>query len=380
MSNRSKATAAPVDVAAYVRKCAAAMAEVLASRMGGSGQLSDFARQFAGMSLLEMARDHLELLGRSTRGLDRFALVGEALSFRSGMLGTTDFPAILADAGNRRLRAGYEQAATTYQAWARRGPDANDFKSIQVVQLSAAPDLLRTSEHEEFQYGTLKDGGETYGVVTYGRIVRLTRQALVNDDLRAFGRMAEAMGAAARRLENRLVYAQLTANANMADGVPLFHASHGNLGTGAASALDLEALAEGRRAMRLQKGLAGEELALAPAHLLVPASLEQVAHQLTSSAYVPAKPADVNEFRQGGRASLDPIVEPLLDSASSAAWYLSAGSSQVDTVEYCYLAGHEAPSFDVKEGFEFDGVAFRGRHDFGAKVIDHRGLYRGNGL
>lgn len=348
--------------------------------MGGTAPLGDFARQFAGMSVLEMAREHIELLGRSTRGLDRFQLLSEAMSFRSGMLATTDFPAILASAARKRLRDGYEQVPSTFRQWARRGPDANDFKGISVVQLSAMPDLLRVSEHSEFTYGHLREGAETYAVLTYGRIVSLTRQALINDDLRAFGRVAEGMGASARRLENRLVYAQITGNANLSDGIPLFHASHANLGTGAGSALDEDALAEGRRAMRLQKGLAGEPLALKASHLLVPTSMEHLAYQLTSSAYMPTSPGSVNEFREGGRAALTPVVEPLLDQASTVAWYLAANSGGIDTVEYCHLLGQEEPALDVEPGFDVDGVSFRARHDFGTKSIDFRGLYKGAGL
>lgn len=347
--------------------------------MGGTGELSDFARQFGGMSVLEMVRDHVELVGRSTRGMDRFELSAEAFSFRSGMLGTADFPSILADAGRRRLRAGYEQAAATYELWARRGPDATDFREMKVVPLSAAPDLLRTSEYQEFQYGRMGEGAEAYSVVTFGRIVHLTRQALINDDLRAFGRLTESMGAAARRLENRLVYAQLTGNANMSDGTALFHASRGNLGTGAGSALSESALTVGRTAMRLQKGLAGEELALKPSHLLVPASLEQLAYRFTSESYEPATTAAISEFRKGGRAALEPVIEPLLDGASTLAWFLAANSGHVDTVEYCYISGDNGPAIDVKDGFELDGTAFRVRHDFAAKAIDYRALYKASG-
>ncbi len=47
----------------------------------------------------------------------------------------------------------------------------------------------------------MKDGAETYAVVTHGRIVALTRQAIINDDLRGFDRLVSAFGNSARRLE-----------------------------------------------------------------------------------------------------------------------------------------------------------------------------------
>ena len=131
--------------------------------------------------------------------------------------------------------------------------------------------------------------------------------------------------------------------------------------------------------MRLQKGLAGEELNLAPASLIVPAALEQTAYQLTSSQYTPATKAEVNEFRMGGRTSVDPIVEPILDASSATAWYLAANNAQVDTVEFCYLDGAEGPVVESEVGFEVDGITFKCREDFAAKVIDFRGLYKSAG-
>lgn len=349
-------------------------------RIAPRTQLDDNGRQYRGMSLLEMGREFLESNNVACRGLDRMALATRMLTFRApGFHTTADFPSLFANVANKRLRAAYDENPGTYTMWARRAPNAPDFKNISVVQLSGAPDLLQTNEHGEFKYGTMQDGAEAYAVLTYGRIVALTRQAIVNDDLRGFDRLVGAFGNSARRLENRLVYAQLTANAALSDGTALFHANHGNLGTGAGSALQFSALSAGRTAMRLQKGLQGEELNIAPGQLIVPAALEQTAYQLTSSQYTPALKSEINEFRQGGRTALEPIVEPLLDASSATAWYLSASNSQIDTVEYAYLDGAEGPVIETEMGFDVDGVSYKCRLDFAAKAIDFRGLYKANG-
>jgi hypothetical protein len=356
------------------------IAEALMHRVDARAQMTDNGRRFRGMSMLELGRDMLETAGVNTRGMDRMQLAGRMLTFRSGGFHTTsDFAGITANVANKRLRAGYEENPGTYTRWARRAPNAPDFKTIKVVQLSAMPDLLKVNEHGEFKYGSVSDGAEDYSVLTYGRIVALTRQAIINDDLRAFDRMVSGFGAASMRLENRLVYAQLTSNPVMSDAVALFHATHANLGTGAGSALSLTSLKAMRAAMRVQKGLAGEELNVAPSYLIGPAALEQDMYQYTSSNYVPAKPTDVNEFRTGGRTALEPIVEPILDGVSATAWYGVAASSQVDTVEYCYLDGAEGPVIESEVGFEVDGLSLKARLDFAAKVIDFRGLYRAVG-
>lgn len=365
-------------------------AEAIHHRVDPKVKLTDNGRQYRGMSMLEIGRDWLEARGINTRGMDRMSLAAKLLNFRSlgdnfqlrsgGMLTTSDFGHVLADVANKRLRMGYEENPGTYTRWARRAPNAPDFKNIKVVQLSALPDLLQVNEHGEFKYGKMTDGAESYALLTYGRIVSMSRQSLVNDDLRAFDRVVTGFGASAQRLENRTVYAQLTANANLGnDNVALFHATHANLGTGAGSALQFSALDSGRTAMRLQKGLQSEELNIVPSTLIVPAKLEQTAYQLTSSQYVPAVQSAVNEFRQGGKTALDPVVEPILDAVSQTAWYLAASNSQVDTVEYCWLDGAEGPVLESEMGFEVDGISFKCREDFAAKVIDFRGLYKANG-
>ncbi len=360
----------------------AGIEQAILHRIAANTQLDDNGRQYRGLSLIEMGRDFLEAHGQQTRGLDRMTLASRMLNFRAGgPMGTSDFSSLFANVANKRLRSAYDENAGTYALWARRAPNAPDFKNMSVVQLAGAPDLLQTNEAGEFKYGAMSDGGETYAMLTYGRIVSLTRQAIVNDDLRAFERMVSAFGFAARRLENRTVYAQLTANAALADTGALFNATavttaggHANLLT--SSALAIGTLTAGRTAMRLQKGLQSEELNLAPSFLIVPAALEQTAYNLTSANYVPATKAEINEFRAGGRTALTPIVEPVLDANSATSWYLAAANSQVDTVEYCYLDGAEGPVIESEIGFETDGVSYKCRLDFAAKAVDYRGMLK----
>lgn len=360
--------------------------EAFAHRVDPKTKLTDNGRQFRGMSLMEMGREHLERSGFDTRGIDRMQLATQILNFRSGgMLGTSDFANLLANVANKRLRSGYEENMPSYQRWARRAPDAPDFKSMSVVNLAGAPDLLQVNEHGEFKYGAMTDGKETYSLVTYGRIVSLTRQALINDDLRGFDRLVGAFGNSAARLENRTVYAVLTANAALSDTGALFNATavttaggHANLTSGG-TAISVASLGVGRTAMRLQKGLQSEELNLTPSFLIVPAAQEQLAYQYTSANYTPATASNINEFRAGGRTALEPIVEAILDANSATAWYLAANTGQIDTVEYCYLQGAAGPVIESEVGFEVDGISYKCRLDFAAKAVDFRGLYKNVG-
>lgn len=357
------------------------MQDAIMSRMDPRAQLTDAGRQYRGLSLVEMAREALDgLLGVSTRGMSRNEIASRAFAVRAGGHHTTgDFPSLLGGVGARRLRAAYELAPSTFQLWARQAANLPDFRITNVLSVGGAPELKKLNEAGEYTYGTISEDATGYRAFSYGRAIGLTRQMFVNDDLGSFDRLLTRFGESARRLENRLVYDQITGNPTMQDGTALFHASHGNLLT-TGSALSLENMAKARAAMRKQKDLDGKTtLNLTPAYLLVPSDLEQLAYQFTSSNYVPAKASDVNEFRQGGRTAVEPIVEPLLDELSVASWFLAARSGQIDTVEYAYVDGSEGVRTETFASEDIDGVKIRATLDFAAKVIDWKGLQKATG-
>lgn len=356
------------------------MEEAILNRMDPRAQLTDNGRRFRGMSLTEMAREALQGLGVNTRGMTRNDLATAAFRTRAAGYHTTgDFPSLLGGVGSRRLRAAYEASPSTYQLWARRAANLQDFRITNVLGVGGAPELKKLNEAGEYTYGTISEDATGYRAFSYGRAIAMTRQLFVNDDLNAFDRLLTRFGESARRLENRLVYDQITGNPAMQDGKALFHADHGNL-LAATSTLTLENMGKLRTQMRKQKDFDGKtQLNLAPAYLIVPSELEQTAYAFTSSNYTPAKLTDVNEFRQGGRTAVEPIVEPILDEVSTGAWYMAARSGQIDTVEYAYVDGSEGVRTETFASEDIDGVKVRATLDFAAKVIDWRGLQKASG-
>lgn len=333
------------------------------------------ARQYRGMSLVELAREAIEAAGGNTRGMSKNELAGAALNVTraGGMNSTSDFPLILANVANKTLRRAYEMAPQTWRPIVRE-VSAADFKEMQRVQLGDAPRLERVNEGGEFKRGTISEAKEAYSIATYGKVVAITRQTIINDDLGAFTRLPELFGRAAADLESDTVWAIITANAAMADGVALFHASHANLGT--AAAIAVASLGEARKLMRLQTGLNGENLNVMPKFLVVPAALETIAEQyLTSTQVIYTKGSDVNPM--AGKLQL--LTEPRLDASSATAWYLAADPAAIDTIEVAYLDGQRGVYLESREGFDVDGVELKARLDFGAAAIDHRGLVKNAG-
>jgi hypothetical protein len=329
----------------------------------------DLGRDWAGQTLLDLAKECLEIAGTRTRRLPRHEIAKLALS-------TSDFPSILADVANKTLRQAYEAYPRTFLPFSRRR-SAVDFKNINAVQLGEAPSLMKVNEKGEFTHGSIAESKETYKLATYGRIVSITRQTIINDDLSAFTRIPAGFGVAAATLESDTVWGIITSNPAMGDGVALFHANHANLNTGAGSALALTGLGAGMAAMAKQKGLDGVTvLNVQPRYLVVPVALQLAAFQMIAPNLAPAKSADlVPDYIR----ALTPIAEPRLDAASTTAWYLFASPDQIDTIEYAYLEGQDGVYIETRQGFDVDGVEIKARLDFGAKAIDWRGLQKNLG-
>jgi phage major head subunit gpT-like protein len=334
-----------------------------------SHEMTDAATQWRGMTLLEMARHFLEAEGTRMRGMSRDEIATRSLQT------TSDFPMILVNVANKTLRKAYKNAPRTFQSFCRQ-VTASDFKSMQRVQLGEAPSLEKINESGEYHRGALGETQESYRVETYGKIISISRQVLINDDLDAFTRIPQLFGVAAANLESDVVWSIFTSNPKMGDNTALFHTNHKNLAS-TASPLSMTSVGKGRAAMSKQVGLDGKTvLNVRPAYLIVPAALEMTAEQMVAQNMMPSKTTDV--VPQSVR-TLSVIPEARLDTASETAWYLIANPNQIDTIEYAYLEGQTGVYIETRVGFDVDGVEIKARLDFGAKAIDWRGMYKNSG-
>lgn len=324
---------------------------------------SDQGRHFAGMSLLRLCEEILTIGGVNVRGMSSREIATRALS-------TSDLANVVGAIYNKTLLAGYESAPRTFVGVFRMTTNA-DFKAMNRIRLSGAPSLEEVKEGGEFKYGKLTDEKETYSLASYGKILPFTRQTIINDDMDALVRIPMMFGRAAADLESDIVWAILAANAALQDGVALFHANHANLAASGA-APSVTTLGAARTAMRKQTGMEGRIINIMPRHVIVPANLETTVDQLMTSI-TPAQPSNAvpNSIR-----SLNPVVEPRL---ADTVWYMAADYNQVDTIEYCYLEGNQGVYIETREGFNIDGIEVKARHDFAAKAIDYRGLYKNPG-
>lgn len=324
------------------------------------------AREFRGMTMMELARDYLGRTGISVRGLGRLDIAGSALGMRYGALTTSDFANALSNVANKRVRAAFQAAPQTFRPIVTTGT-LPDFKPKNIIGLGDAPALLLVPENGEFKRGAISDTGQTYRLQTYGRVIPITRQAIVNDDQNLFGRIPTMFGRKAADLESDLVWGLLISNVVMGDGLPLFHTSHGNVAT-TGGAINVANVGAARLALRNQKSNEGSFLNLQAEYLIVGPAKETEAEQFLATILA-NQTSNVNPF--AGKLQL--IVEPRITDNS---WMLSTSPDAFDTITLDHLLGQEELFTDTRVGFDVDGVENKARLDVGAAPLDYRGFYK----
>lgn len=336
--------------------------------------------EFVSMSPVELAREYLRHVNTPFGGMSRDAVVGLALNTR-GLIShsTSDFANILEDVANKSLQIGYNEAPETWTMWCRTG-SLPDFRQGNRPNLSAFGDLQIVYEDGEYTYGSFSDLKEVLTLATYGKLFSISRQALVNDDLDALGRIPAAMGRAASRTVGDLAYNVLINNPTMnQDATALFDATHGNfVAGGSGAAPSVATINAARVAMGTQTDPSGAAiLNIVPKFLICPRALEGTALQIQMAEKDPAIAS--GEAPNFVRGTFETVAEGRLDANDPAAWFMAADAGAVETIEVAFLEGQSSPYMETQNGWSTDGAAYKVRIDAVAAPLDFRGLYMNDG-
>lgn len=321
-----------------------------------------------GNTLLELARSSLEAAGINARGMDKREVVAAAFT-----QSTSDFPILLTDAIHRTLLSAYAVQALTWQRFCKRG-SVSDFRAHNRFRVGSLGNLLPKNELGEYKSVAIPDGEKsTISAGTKGYIINLSREIVINDDLGAITDQAAAMGRAAARTVEADVYALINSNSGLgpvlADGKTLFHADHGNIGTG--GAMSTTTFNEFRVLMGMQKDVSGNDyLDISPAVLLVPLGLEAGAKLLNQAQYEPS--TSKNSYTPNISLGMfrDIVGTPRLTGTRYSAF---ADANEAPAIEVAFLDGNDAPFLEQEAAFTTDGTSFKVRLDYGVAGHDYRG-------
>ena len=323
---------------------------------------------YRGHKLMDLARASLARAHIKTDGMLPMEIVAAAFT-----QGTSDFPVLLENTMHKALQSAYAKAALTWNRFCATG-SVSDFRAHNRYRLGSFGSLDAINELGEFINKSIPDGEKgSITASTKGNLINLSRQAIINDDLGAFVGLSGMLGRAAARTVEVDVYALLALNAGlgptMADAKTLFHADHGNIGTGAA--LTMASVDADRVFMASQRDVSGNDyLDLRPAVLLVPIGLGGTARTINQAEYDPDTANKLNKPNVVNGLYRDIVDTPRITGTRR---YSFADATEAPVLEVAFLDGNQEPYLEVQDGFDVDGARYKVRLDYGVAATDYRG-------
>ena len=301
---------------------------------------------------------------------DRTALIEAGFS-------TNALAGVLQTAAERSVLSSYEGVPNTWAGFTlpRTVKNFREHDMLRPYMLSAS--LQPVAPSGELKHATLD--GETYAhkAGTFGKIVFVTREMLINDDIGVWLEIQQQQARQAARLEGDLVYTLLLANAG-----DFFAAGNSNYLSGGDSALSASALQSAITLLRKRTDDDGKPINLRPAVLVVGPELEFTARALLDSITLERSQAAGDMEPQGNplKSIVKLEVEARLSNtkfhanASDSKWFLFANPNDAATVVLSYLNGRRTPLVQmVQPPPDVLGVGSRVIFDVGADTADNRG-------
>jgi ATP-dependent protease ClpP protease subunit len=328
--------------------------------------------EFRDLSMLGLARELMARAGE--RNVHRLTNADVAERILAQTHTTSDFPNVLVNSTNKVLTMLFAAQMNNWSSWCDEY-EVDDFKTITTNNIGQFPEPLVMPESGPVTLGTVGEEAETFNVKERGRLLRLSRPALINDDLRAFSKLTQDAAMGAYTALRRTVFGVLTANANMADGNAAFSSAHSNLGT--AGALTTTTYAElwallAQMTTPTRSGLDPVAPPLPPPSslvLIVPPAKARTALELTSSLIVPTAAGNALPTQWRGQVSVE--MDGFLFTGNGP-YYLARTEAGMRAMEIAYLRGRRTPTVSSAEAIDYTGVTFRVLFDFEAKLSTWR--------
>ena len=340
------------------------------------------ADQFRGIGLQDLA-----MLACRMAGHDLGMTWGDGERWIRAAFSTSSLSNILENVLNKQAIMAY-RAEAIQALQICKVSRASDFKQVSRVQLFGTGKFQKLGAGGELPSGKLSDKKYTNQADTYGQVIFIDRQTMINDDLQMLQDAGMMLGQEGREVINHIVFTLWLANTGNH-----FHASNSNLLTGAANALDNAGVALNAATVLFRKQKAGpgnkaedkRPINITPRILLVPPELEVTAQILTASNMIGAGATDRGDANVWKGRYQVVSVPHLSDSAyagySTTAWYLLASPNQLPTIELLALNGRVEPNIErVNPPANQLGVGFRGYIDVGTNFMDPKGAVKVTGV
>jgi len=303
-----------------------------------------------------------------------------ARAFSGGAIGVA-----IGAAANSLFLSGYDQQPDSTRGWVGTVP-ARDFRAFDLFTLEKGARLGRIPRGGTAKHAAVALKAEGVKLARFGKEHRVDESDLLDsrDSVAAWLRPLEELGRAAKRVKGDLVYSLILENPTLvADNLPLFHATHNNLGTAALA--NVAALGAGVAA------IAGQVLTdergrvihvnLQPRALILAPELWAAAVEVEHSLWIgQGEQLEIHPESRIGTAGLtDPNTEETRAGLATN-WLLAAGSEGAPSIVVSYLNDQAVPRLRSRELTAGEwGVAYDVDHALAAAAVDYRGLYWSDG-
>lgn len=284
---------------------------------------------------------------------------------------TISLPGILSNVANKFLRSGFDSVEDAWRMIATIS-SVNDFKTMTSHALTGDMTYKKIGPGGELKHGSL--GEETYSnkAETYGRIMGISYQDLVNDNLGALTSAFKKLGRGGHLKLNLVVWAEFLNNA------AFFTAGRKNYKTGANTVLGIDGYTLAEKTFNDQKDPDGNPLGSTASILLVPNGLSADADVLMASKDVHGS-GEKTPTNNPHRGKAKVVRSSYLNQAgvtgsSDLAWYLLANPLDLPVLDVCFLHGKQRPTVErTQANFNTLGIDMRGFFNFGAALTEYRG-------
>ncbi|WP_417392030.1 Mu-like prophage major head subunit gpT family protein [Gimesia sp.] len=318
--------------------------------------------------------------GRVTDAMIEAALKADMM-IRAGGTSTLSLSGVLGNVANKYLMKAYNSVISVVEKFCNQ-TDHMDFKVHTRHRVTADGELVALGKNGEIEHGSMSEETYTNKVDTKARMISLTREDMINDDLGVFKDLVSVFGRGGSNALQRAVYTLLLGNAGS-----FFHADNNNLLTGAGSALSIEALTAAEAAFLEQTDSNGLPIGITPELLLCPNALKVTAESIYKETKVnettTANKPKTNENPHAGK--FEPVSTPWLSNAtianaSTKKWFLFGNPDSAPAIQIAYLQGKRRPTVEGGSGnFNTLGMDWRSFWDFGVAHVDPKAAQRNDG-
>lgn len=290
----------------------------------------------------------------------------------AGGFSTVDLPGILSNNANKFLLQGYQFVESAWRSISAIRP-VSDFKTITSYRMTGNGMFQEVAPDGRIPHGKLGEESYSNQAKTYGLMLSVTRQDIINDDLGAITTVPQNLGRGAGLKLNNVFWTEFMDNSTF------FTTGRANYFEGSSTNLSVDSLTTGEQKFLDMVDADGNPISAMPRILLVPTALSTLATNLYSAQEIRDTTANTKYATQNPHTNkFRPVTSRYLGLSSisgysATAWYLLADPVESATIEVCFLNGVESPTIE-ESATEFDtlGMSMRGYFDFGVAKQDYR--------